>query len=77
MVELHFPWTVGSQRRALKVAQPNGGGESYHVYIDKLYQGTLRKLDGRWSAHLNSLSILTTADICVLGDLIDTHFNQT
>ena len=63
-----------SDNRLVLLSQPMGGSESYHIYIDKFYYGTLAYRNGRWIGHLND-NDLESEDIQILGELISNNKN--
>ena len=71
MKQLVFTATIGERRMQVKLTEPQGASAGYQVLIDQWLQGTLVKRDQEWVAHLNRKSILTSADIGILGALID------
>jgi hypothetical protein len=71
MKQLEFTGAVGERRIKVKLTEPQGASAGYQVLIDQMLQGTLVKRDQDWVAHLNRKSILTSADIGILGELID------
>jgi hypothetical protein len=71
MKQLEFTATIGEDHMQVKLSEPQGASAGYQVLIDQWLQGTLVKADQGWVAHLNRKSILTSADIDILGELID------
>ena len=71
MKQLVFTATIGEVKAQVKLTKPQGASAGYQVLIDQWLQGTLIKRDQTWVAHLNRKSILTSADIGILGELID------
>ena len=71
MKQLEFTAIIGEAKAQVKLTQPQGASAGYQVLIDQWLQGTLIKRDQTWVAHLNRKSILTSADIGILGELID------
>ncbi len=71
MKQLEFIATVGEGKMQVKLTEPQGASAGYQVLIDQWLQGTLVKREEAWTAHLNRKSILTSADILILGELID------
>ena len=71
MKQLEFIATIGEVKAKVKLTEPQGASAGYQVLIDQWLQGTIVKRDNEWVAHLNRKSILTSADIAILGDLID------
>jgi hypothetical protein len=71
MKQLAFTGTIGERRIEVTLTEPQGASAGYQVLIDQWLQGTLVKRDQDWVAHLNRRSILTSADIAILGELID------
>ena len=71
MKQLVFTATIGDGKMQVKLTEPQGASAGYQVLIDQWLQGTLVKRGQTWVAHLNKKSILTSADIAILGDLID------
>jgi hypothetical protein len=71
MKQLEFTATVGEGKMQVKLTEPQGASAGYQVLIDQWLQGTIVKRGQTWVAHLNRKSILTSADIGILGDLID------
>ena len=71
MKQLEFTATIGEAKKQVKLTEPQGASAGYQVLIDQWLQGTLIKSDKEWTAHLNRKSILTSADIDILGELID------
>jgi hypothetical protein len=71
MKQLEFTAAVGEGKMQVKLTEPQGASAGYQVLIDQWLQGTLVKKDQIWVAHLNRKSILTSADIAILGELID------
>jgi hypothetical protein len=69
-LEAHYGDTI----KKVVVTNPPGGGSGYHVYIDKRYNGSVVKYKGEWVGHLNPKSDLQTADIDILGEIIDSKF---
>jgi hypothetical protein len=76
MKQLVFTATIGEVKTTVKLTEPQGASAGYQVLIDQWLQGTLVKRDQTWVAHLNKKSILTSADIAILGDLIDEPQND-
>ena len=71
MKQLEFTATIGEDHMQVKLTEPQGASAGYQVLIDQWLQGTLVKRGEEWVAHLNRKSILTSADIGILGALID------
>jgi hypothetical protein len=71
MKQLEFTAVIGNHPKQVKLNEPQGASAGYQVLIDQLLQGTLVKRGQGWVAHLNRRSILTSADIGILGELID------
>jgi hypothetical protein len=71
MKQLEFTATIGDVKTTVKLTEPQGASAGYQVLIDQWLQGTIVKRGHDWVAHLNRKSILTSADIAILGDLID------
>jgi hypothetical protein len=71
MKQLEFTATVGEGKMQVKLTEPQGASAGYQVLIDQWLQGTLIKRNETWTAHLNRKSILSSADIDILGELID------
>jgi hypothetical protein len=71
--DIVFTATYGDEEKTVRLFAPAGSGDGYHVYIDKLYNGTVVKIRGEWVGHLNENSDLITADFEILGDIIDAH----
>jgi hypothetical protein len=71
MKQLVFTAIIGEVKTTVKLTEPQGASAGYQVLIDQWLQGTLVKRGQTWVAHLNKKSILTSADIAILGDLID------
>ena len=71
MKQLVFTATIGDVKTTVKLTEPQGASAGYQVLIDQWLQGTLVKRGQTWVAHLNKKSILTSADIGILGALID------
>jgi hypothetical protein len=76
MKQLEFTATVGEGKMQVKLTEPQGASAGYQVLIDQWLQGTLVKRGHDWVAHLNKRSILTSADIAILGELIDESKNH-
>lgn len=68
---LEFDAAFGNEVKKVKLMNPFGSGDGYHVIIDNYYKGIIVKIGGRWIGHLNPKSCMTAADIDILGDLID------
>ena len=71
MKQLEFIATIGEVKAIVKLTEPQGASAGYQVLIDQWLQGTLVKRGHDWVAYLNRKSILTSADIAILTDLID------
>ena len=71
MKQLEFIATIGEVQATVKLTEPQGASAGYQVLIDQWLQGTLVKRGHDWVAYLNRKSILTSADIAILTDLID------
>jgi hypothetical protein len=71
MKQLEFTAVIGEVKTTVKLTEPQGASAGYQVLIDQWLQGTIVKRGQTWVAHLNRKSILTSADIAILGDLID------
>ena len=71
MKQLEFTAIIGDTLTRVKLTEPQGASAGYQVLIDQWLQGTLVKRGPDWVAHLNRKSILTSADIGILGALID------
>jgi hypothetical protein len=74
--QFEFIATIGEVKTKVKLTEPQGASAGYQVLIDQWLQGTLVKSGHDWVAHLNKRSILTSADIAILGDLIDESKNH-
>ncbi|MGZ3999165.1 MAG: hypothetical protein ACXVIY_00980 [Mucilaginibacter sp.] len=74
--EMSIPY--GNERHQAVISQPDGiGGDWWKVNIDNYYEGTLHKRRGYWEAgHLPAKSILTTADIQAIGEMIDQEYGK-
>jgi len=71
MKQLEFTAIIGEVKTQVKLTEPQGASAGYQVLIDQWLQGTLVKRGEAWVAHLNRKSILTGADIGILGEMID------
>jgi hypothetical protein len=71
MKQLEFTAAIGEVKTTVKLTEPQGASAGYQVLIDQWLQGTIVKRGQTWVAHLNRKSILTSADIGILGELID------
>ena len=71
MKQLEFTATIGELKAQVKLNEPQGASAGYQVLIDQWLQGTLVKRGEDWVAHLNRKSILASADISILGDILD------
>jgi hypothetical protein len=74
MIELEGVAVFGEVRKRYQLTQQNGAGGEYQIFINRYCQGTLVKRKGEWVGHLNHRSKLTTADVLVLGEMLDNAF---
>lgn len=73
MADIEFTANLHGIKKKVELSNPYGGGEGYHVYIDRYYYGTIVKLKGQWVGHMNPKSDLTEAQIQKMGKIIDEH----
>ncbi len=52
------------------------GGNSYHVMINKYYNGSLMKAYDGWRVYLHPTTILQGDDVSVIIDLIEQNLNR-
>lgn len=55
----------------VKVFRPMHGGDRLEILINMMREGTMHKRNGVWVADLSVRSILTSADISIIGDMLD------
>ena len=77
VITIEFIANTAGIRRRIKLMNPTGGGDGYHVYIEKFYNGTIVKLKGQWVGHLNAESDLSDAQIKRLGEIIEEYEAKT
>lgn len=74
MKEIVFQATFGDEIKTVRLTIPNGtDSKMWEVSIDWYHHGTLYFRDDRWGAYLNDRSVLTTEDIQILGEIIESH----
>jgi len=72
MNDITFDATFGNERKTVRMSIPEGSGSKmWEVSINCYHQGRLYYRDGQWGSYLNDLSELTTADIQILGEMIE------
>jgi len=71
MDEIEGVENFGEGRKKYQFIRPQGAGGHFQILIDKYYQGTIEKRNGKWVAHLNRTSKLTPDDIWIIGELLD------
>lgn len=62
--------------KTLTITQPVGSEDSYHLFIDRHYQGAIVRYKGEWVGHLNELSRLTRRNIQTIGVIIEKRFKE-
>lgn len=70
MLEIEFTANLEGEKKNVRLLSPDGG-DSYHVYINNYYQGTIVKLKGQWIGHMNERCKFTERQILKLGGIID------
>lgn len=68
---IEFRATFGHVKKTVRLTHPSGGAGGYQIFIDKVYQGMIVKINGEWVGHLNPASWLIGDDIGVLGEVIE------
>lgn len=72
MKEILFSGSFGGERLPVAIRHDEGGTWGWNVYINNYYEDTLHKKAGVWTiGHAPAKSILTSADITIIGELID------
>lgn len=74
--KIEFTAHYGDQLKQVELSTPYGGGDGYHVYIDRYYNGVIVKLNGEWVGHFNPKSELQAFDIEILGEMIDNSLKE-
>lgn len=69
--KVFFTAYYGDEQVKVELGQTSGGGEGYQILIGGYYHGMLVKRNNEWKGLLNRRSDLTSADILILGDIID------
>ncbi len=72
MKTIEFDAKFGDIIKRVKLIFNDKGGHGYQVLIGNFYQGEIFYIDGMWRVHLNDRSILTSDDIGILGEIIET-----
>lgn len=75
-MDIEFEAPFGNEIRKIKLTSNDYGGNYWQIYINKYYHGQMYYRDGMWRAWLNEMSELTTDDITVAGERIDTSVNK-
>jgi hypothetical protein len=70
MRALEFIGVFGERRLKVQLYRPHGGG-GIQVLINNYLEGTMEKVKGVWMAHLPRSSILTSADILIIQDILE------
>lgn len=73
MTSIEFTAAFVHVQKTVRLTQPSGGAGGYQIFIDKVYQGMIVKINGEWVGHLNPASWLTGDDIGVIGEVIESH----
>lgn len=68
---LDFYANFDNVQKHVTVSHSFGGPDSLSIHIDNYYQGNMVYRDGHWMAWLNDRSLLTSADIFILGEMIE------
>ena len=55
----------------VKVFRPMYGADRIEILVNMMREGTMHKRNGIWIADLLVGSILTSADISIIGDMLD------
>lgn len=71
MEDVIIPATFGDETKTVTLSIPNGGGDHYQIMVGNYYHGTLKKQNGQWAGHLARKSELTSDDIYIMGEIID------
>ncbi len=77
MVQFEIKLICGDEEKVAVINSPFGAsGEKggIHVYIDKYFQGSMFKRQGKWVL-LGPNVTLTTDDILIIGDMIEEKLN--
>lgn len=73
MQTIEFDAYYGDELKHVRIWVPFGiGDEIWHVNVGGYYEGSIKKKNGEWIvSHLPTKSDLTSADILIIGELID------
>lgn len=74
MNSIDLPARFDDGIKTLTIAQPVGFGDSYQILIDRWYQGTIVRYQGKWVGRLNDKSELTERNIQTIGKIIEDKF---
>lgn len=61
----------GDERKVVEISQPIGGGEGYHIHIDRYYKGVLLYRDNRWIGYFHESTMFTAEDVDILIEIIN------
>ncbi|WP_343302833.1 hypothetical protein AAHN97_14910 [Chitinophaga niabensis] len=68
---IQFQASFGLQVKTVEISKVYGAGDSYHVYIDRYYNGSFIKTNLGYAKHLPPNSQLTSDDIQIIEELIE------
>ncbi|MDM8176837.1 hypothetical protein QT327_21220 [Olivibacter sp. 47] len=71
MEEIKIEAAFGEETKLITLSIPSGTSGHYAIMVDKYYNGTLEKRGTEWIGHLNQLSELTSDDIYIMGEILD------
>ncbi len=70
-MRIEFEANFGGVIEKCSLSQPPGGGDDFFIMIGKWYHGTLAFRNEEWVGYLAAKSELTSADIRILGEMVD------
>lgn len=78
MEKIEVKTYFGNKLAHIEIAAPMGvGGATYHVMVDKFYDGSITKSSiYGWQVHLHPTTILQGDDVAVIIELIEEHLTE-
>lgn len=71
MTPIEYTVTHRGSTRRVKITQPSGAPNVFHLYIDDRYQGQIMKVDGQWRSALHRDPQLTAAQLQAIAMRIE------
>jgi hypothetical protein len=79
MKSIVFNAAYGDVIKIVEISKPSGmgGSSSLHFYVNRFYNGDLKKRDGNWILESPKPNDLTSDDLQILGRMIEEADDST